>query len=139
MTFQLTEHQERIIVRLDNIIRLPESNSYSSYSIRSLIIRRYCSILTRPFEVRMSLAAIHILLDIQYDNVVESFHFERDSPSVIRSRSTENKLDLYVMRGFACSRIDSLGMSSVCRSNKMSSFVRCVDGEDSDKDVDGSE
>ena len=139
MPFQLAQHQERIIVCLDDIIRLSKSDANTSHSVRSLIIRRYRSILARPLEVRMRLASIHVLLDVQHDDIVERFHLERDPSSVIRPWSTENELDLDVLHRFAGTGIDRPGMSSVRRSDQMSSFVSGVDGEDTDKDVDGSE
>ena len=87
----------------------------------------------------MRLPSIHILLDVQDDDIVERFHFECDSSGVIRSRSTEDELDLDVLHRFAGTGIDRLRMSSVSRSNEMSSFVSGVDGEYTNKDVDGGE
>lgn len=146
MSLQFTQYQQRIIIGLDDIIDLfkPDSHfllrSNQAHIVPLLpIISRHRGILTRPLEVRMSLSLIHILGDIQHDNVIETLHFHRYSSRMRCSRFAQDELELNVLTWLTRLWIYRFRVSCVGGSNEVSSFVRYIDGEDSDEDIDGGE
>lgn len=143
MSLELTQDQEGIVIRLDDIIRLPESHSNRSLprwiQRRFLIINRNRRVLSRPLKEPMRLSLVHIFDNVKNDDIVVHLHLEGDPPRVIESRSTEDEFELNILRGSPRSRVDGFRMTGVSRANELSSFVGGVDGEDTDEDVDGGE
>lgn len=141
MTFEFAENDERVVVGLDDVVGLPEpdSNVLVRCSSALAVVDGDRGVLGGPLEVLVRLALVHVLLDVEHDDVVEHLHLERDPARVRRPRSTEDELDLDVLPRSTGDRVDGLRVPRVGRPDHVASLVRRVDGEDADKDVDGGE
>ncbi len=95
------------------------------------------SILCRPHEECMRLAAVHVLGHIQHNKVIERFHLERDPPGMSLSWLANNELDLHIAGWHARVWIQWQSMCRVRAADQMASLVSAVDAKDAHKDVDG--
>jgi hypothetical protein len=145
VTLKLGEDDERVVVRLDDVIRLLEPDANLPHSVdnasltRHRVVHRDGRVLARPLEVLERLPLVHVLLDIENDQVVEHLHFQRDPLCPLPPRPPEDELELDVLRRSTGSRVNGEGVFGVGEADGISTFGGGVDGEDADEDIDGFE
>lgn len=139
MPFELAQMNERVVVGLDDVIRLLESNADLTRSRVLSEVDWYRRVLGGPREVFERLASVHVLRNVEHDNVVEHFHLESNAFRPLLGWSTQNELDLDVGRRSSRGGVDRLRVFGVGETNRVSTVDGLCDGKDSDKHADGVE
>ena len=148
--FKFRENQKGVIIGFDDIICLLEP-----YIVRLYIARRRKrsdsfpngrfvidgdgSVLVCPLEESVCFALVHVLFDVEDDDVVVDLHLECYPPCVVAPRPAEDELELDILAGPASVGVDRTGVTQVGGADEVSAFICCVDGEDADEEVNGGE
>ena len=145
MTLELVEADESIIVGFDHVVCLFEADAdlldpvdHAALAL-ARVVHRHGRVLGRPSKVLEGLALVHVLLDVEHDEVVEHFHLERDPFGPFRSRPADDKFELHVVRRTTGTRIDRFRVFAEREADRVPAVGGSIDGEDADKDVDGLE
>lgn len=143
MTLEFRQNDESVVVRLDDVVRLLEPDSdlpnpiHNSRLAGHRVVDRHRRVLARPRKVLERLPLVHVLLNIEHNKVVVHLHLERDPLRPLCPWSTEDKLELDVLRRPTGSRVDRERVLGVGETDGVTTFGGGIDGEDADEDVDG--
>lgn len=129
------------MVGLDDVVGAlePDADLVARAVAPAPVVDRHRRVLAGPGEERVRLATVHVLLEVEHDNVVVQLHLVRDAARVPLLGAAEDELDLHVVSGSAGCGVDRLRVRDVGRADELAALERGVDGEDANKDVDGRE
>lgn len=105
MTLELVKDEERVVVSLDDIVGSLEAGHQALVVCAILVVvrvwrskdDRHGRVLLCPLEEGVRLAPVHVLWQVEHDNVVVRLHLERDPASVRLARSTKDEFELDVV------------------------------------------
>lgn len=130
VSLQLAQDDERVVVSLDDVIDLfePDSNFLlAADAVAARVVHGHSRILVGPVEERERLALVHVLGDVEHDDIVKHFHLERDPLAPLGARPPEDEFDLHVLPRAARDGVDRFRVLGVRQPNRVASIDRGVD------------